>query len=434
MKRAEAAVDMARYYEDARRLARLLTEWSTQIPAKRHRFVVTTGGGPGIMEAANLGAHEAGGKTIGLNINLPFEQNPNPYITPSLNFEFHYFFMRKFWFAYLAKALVIFPGGFGTLDELFEILTLAQTEKLAKKIVIVIYGSEYWKKIINFEAMVDAGVISAADLELFKMSDSPEESFEFLKEGLTKYHLGPQQPKRTGRGGRARNREDAAVAVWPDSWLPVETRACRVSVALPPRYPSNTDGASSRLTMNPSRIHFYGRYSRRQERCLQRTIPGDSASGLPDFFLRGFLRNSRARSTTSRKRDAIRDPGSRRGAGLAALRCHGGHQRLSGADSRRQDSPLRRLFRRRLLADSLGLSLRSVIALLLLNLRWSARMRDLAERVTRFKPVHTVRVLGAIPRSHHHPRFPAYGLRRLFPRTQIRTGHANLWPLDGRSD
>jgi hypothetical protein len=198
MKRAESAVDMARYYEDARRLAHLLTEWSTQIPAKRHRFVVTTGGGPGIMEAANLGAHEAGGKTIGLNINLPFEQNPNSYITPSLNFEFHYFFMRKFWFAYLAKALVIFPGGFGTLDELFEILTLAQTEKLAKKIVVLIYGSSYWKKIINFDAMVDAGVIAAPDLELFKMSDSPEESFEFLKEGLTKYHLGQQPTKRTG--------------------------------------------------------------------------------------------------------------------------------------------------------------------------------------------------------------------------------------------
>ncbi len=198
MKRAEAAVDMARYYEDARRLARLLTEWSTHIPAKRHRFVVTTGGGPGIMEAANLGAHEAGGKTIGLNINLPLEQNPNPYITPSLNFEFHYFFMRKFWFAYLAKGLVIFPGGFGTLDELFEILTLAQTEKLAKKIVVVVYGSAYWKKIVNFEAMVDAGTISAGDLDLFKMSDSPEESFEFLKEGLTKYHLAPQQAKRAG--------------------------------------------------------------------------------------------------------------------------------------------------------------------------------------------------------------------------------------------
>ncbi|MFZ3266293.1 MAG: TIGR00730 family Rossman fold protein [Terriglobales bacterium] len=198
MKRAEAAVDMARYYEDARRLAHLLTKWSAHIPARRHRFVVTTGGGPGIMEAANLGAHEAGGKTIGLNINLPFEQFPNPYITPSLNFEFHYFFMRKFWFAYLAKALVIFPGGFGTLDELFEILTLAQTEKLAKKIVVVIYGSEYWKKIINFQAMVDAGTIAPQDLELFKISDSPEESFEFLKESLTRYHLGPQQPKRGG--------------------------------------------------------------------------------------------------------------------------------------------------------------------------------------------------------------------------------------------
>lgn len=198
MKRAETAVDMARYYEDARRLAHMLTQWSAQIPARRHRFVVTTGGGPGIMEAANLGAHEAGGKTIGLNINLPFEQFPNPYITPSLNFEFHYFFMRKFWFAYLAKGLVIFPGGFGTLDELFEILTLAQTEKLAKKIVVVIYGSEYWKRIINFEAMADAGVISPEDLGLFKIADTPEESFEFLKESLTKHHLGPQQPKRTG--------------------------------------------------------------------------------------------------------------------------------------------------------------------------------------------------------------------------------------------
>ena len=196
MKRPRLPSDMARYYEDARRLAYLLTEWSIQIPAKRRRFVVTTGGGPGIMEAANLGAQQAGGKTIGLNINLPFEQNPNPYISSSLNFEFHYFFMRKFWFAYLAKALVIFPGGFGTLDELFEILTLAQTEKLAKKILVVIYGSEYWKKIINFDAMADAGVISPQDLDLFKIADSPEESFEYLKEGLTRYHLGPQQPKR----------------------------------------------------------------------------------------------------------------------------------------------------------------------------------------------------------------------------------------------
>jgi len=197
-KKALASVDMARYYEDSRRLAFLLTRWSIQIPARRHRFVVTTGGGPGIMEAANLGAHEAGGKTIGLNINLPFEQNPNSYITPALNFEFHYFFMRKFWFAYLAKALVIFPGGFGTLDELFEILTLAQTQKLAKKLLVVIYGSEYWKRLINFEVMVDAGTISPADLDLFRMVDSPEEGFEFLRDGLAKYHLAPQQPKRTG--------------------------------------------------------------------------------------------------------------------------------------------------------------------------------------------------------------------------------------------
>src|SRR6204780_838154 len=202
MKRAEAAVDMARYYEDARRLAHMLTTWSIQIPARRHRFVVTTGGGPGIMEAANLGAHEAGGKTIGLNINLPFEQMPNPYITPALNFEFHYFFIRKFWFAYLAKALVIFPGGFGTFDELFEILTLAQTQKLAKKILVVIYGSEYWNRLINFQAMVDAGTISPEDMELFKIVDSPEEGFEFLREGLTKYHLGPE-PKYKGEGERA---------------------------------------------------------------------------------------------------------------------------------------------------------------------------------------------------------------------------------------
>jgi len=190
LKRAQAAVDMARYYEDARRLAYMLTKWSIQIPARRRRFVVTTGGGPGIMEAANLGAHEAGGKTIGLNIQLPFEQSPNQYITPALNFQFHYFFMRKFWFAYLAKALVIFPGGFGTMDELFEILTLAQTDKLAKKILVVIYGSEYWNRILNFQAFVDAGTISPDDLNQFKIVDTPESAFGFLREGLTEHHLG----------------------------------------------------------------------------------------------------------------------------------------------------------------------------------------------------------------------------------------------------
>ncbi len=190
LKRAQAGIDMARYYEDARQLAHMLTRWSIQIPARRHRFVVTTGGGPGIMEAANLGAHEAGGKTIGLNIQLPFEQYPNQYITPSLNFQFHYFFMRKFWFAYLAKGLVIFPGGFGTMDELFEILTLAQTDKLAKKILVIIYGSEYWKQVINFQAFVDAGTVSPQDLDLIKVVDNPEDAFEFLRDGLTKHHLG----------------------------------------------------------------------------------------------------------------------------------------------------------------------------------------------------------------------------------------------------
>jgi uncharacterized protein (TIGR00730 family) len=189
---------LSEYYRDARTLARLMTEWSSKIQSSSHRFVICSGGGPGIMEAANQGAADAGGKTIGLNIGLPFEQRPNPYITPDLSFEFHYFFMRKFWFAYLAKALVIFPGGFGTLDELFEILTLAQTRKLAKKILVVIYGREYWSKLINFQAMVDAGAISAQDLNLFQMVDTPEEGFEFLRSGLTEHHLGPERPKRVG--------------------------------------------------------------------------------------------------------------------------------------------------------------------------------------------------------------------------------------------
>ena len=195
--RGRRAVEWSRYYEEARVLSRMLTEWSLGLDTTHHRFVVTSGGGPGIMEAANRGAVDAGGKTIGLNISLPHEQGPNPYITDGLHFEFHYFFMRKFWFAYLAKALVIFPGGFGTMDELFEILTLAQTEKLAKKILVVIYGSEYWKKIVNFQAMADMGVISSPDLDLVKIADSPEEGFEYLRDGLTKFHLGPQ-PKPVG--------------------------------------------------------------------------------------------------------------------------------------------------------------------------------------------------------------------------------------------
>ena len=155
---------------------------------------VITGGGPGIMEAANRGAHDAGGKTIGLNIGLPFEQRPNPYITPELSFEFHYFFMRKFWFAYLAKGLVIFPGGFGTLDELSEILTLVQTKKLNKKIITVLYGSEFWKEILNFDALVKHGVISESDLSLFEYADTPERAFEVLRDGLTEHYLKPEKP------------------------------------------------------------------------------------------------------------------------------------------------------------------------------------------------------------------------------------------------
>jgi uncharacterized protein (TIGR00730 family) len=180
---------MARYYEDARRLSGLLTHWAKKIPSHRCRFVVTSGGGPGIMEAANRGAHEAGGKTIGLNIRLPFEQRPNSYITPSLNFEFHYFFRRKLWFAYLSKALVVFPGGFGTLDEMFEILTLVQTHKLAKKITVVIYGSDYWKKVFNLDVLVDTGAISPKDIELFQFADTPEQAFELLRQGLTENYL-----------------------------------------------------------------------------------------------------------------------------------------------------------------------------------------------------------------------------------------------------
>ena len=185
---------MGQYYRDARTLARLITEWSSNISAPFRRFVVCSGGGPGIMEAANRGASDAGGKTIGLNIGLPFEQQPNPFITPELSFEFHYFFMRKFWFAYLAKALVIFPGGFGTMDELFEILTLAQTRKLEGKIVIVLYGSKFWKEVVNFDALVRHGTIDKADLNLFQYADDPNAALAILQEQLTKYFLEPEKP------------------------------------------------------------------------------------------------------------------------------------------------------------------------------------------------------------------------------------------------
>src|SRR6202051_4916998 len=165
---------LAEYYHDARALAAMLTTWTKTFRDRTYRFVICSGGGPGIMEAANRGAADAKGKTIGLNIGLPFEQFPNKFITDELNFELHYFFMRKFWFAYLSKALVVFPGGFGTMDELFEILTLAQTDKLAKTILVVIYGTSFWKEIVNFEALLKYGTISASDLDLFEYADDPQ--------------------------------------------------------------------------------------------------------------------------------------------------------------------------------------------------------------------------------------------------------------------
>jgi uncharacterized protein (TIGR00730 family) len=174
----------ARYYADARELARLLTVWSNQLPTHTRRFVVCSGGGGGIMEAANRGAADAGGRSIGLNISLPHEQRPNPYISPELCFEFHYFFMRKLWFAHLARGLVVFPGGFGTLDELLEVLTLAQTRKLGTKIPALLYGSEYWREIVNFEALVRHGMIAPEDLRLFEYVDAPVSAYERLRAAL----------------------------------------------------------------------------------------------------------------------------------------------------------------------------------------------------------------------------------------------------------
>jgi uncharacterized protein (TIGR00730 family) len=206
LKRSRKAVEWSRYYEDARTLAARLSKWSLSLESPRHRFVVTSGGGPGIMEAANRGAHEAGGKSIGFNIRLPFEQGANRYITPGLHFEFHYFFMRKFWFAYLAKALVIFPGGFGTLDEMFEILTLMQTEKLEKQIQIILYGSEYWDPILHLEPMAEWGAISPGDIQLVQRADTPEHAFELLKAHLTEHHLVPPTVQEMRSPGIAKTR------------------------------------------------------------------------------------------------------------------------------------------------------------------------------------------------------------------------------------
>lgn len=175
---------MSRYYEDARELAHRLTDWSKKLKNHHHRYIVTSGGGPGIMEAANRGASEAKGFAVGLNITLPFEQSGNRWITPDLNMQFHYFFMRKFWMAYLAKALIVFPGGFGTLDELMELMTLAQTEKIKKPIPIVLYGKEFWDKIVNWEYLVEIGTINEEDLNLFVKCDDVDEAFQYITDEL----------------------------------------------------------------------------------------------------------------------------------------------------------------------------------------------------------------------------------------------------------
>ena len=206
LKKSRKALEWARYYEEARELARLLAAWTLSLQSENHRFVVTSGGGPGIMEAANRGAREGGGKTIGLNIRLPFEQGANPYITDGLHFEFHYFFMRKFWFAYLAKALVIFPGGFGTLDELFEILTLVQTDKLSKQIGVVLYGREYWDQVLQLQPMSEWGAIAEKDLELLNYFDTPADAFEFLRDHLIAHHLEPTTEQEAATPGIAKTR------------------------------------------------------------------------------------------------------------------------------------------------------------------------------------------------------------------------------------
>ena len=191
---ARVAADgpFARYWNDARELARLVAGWGSCQEGSSRCFVVCTGGGPGLMEAANRGAIEGGGRTIGLNIGLPFEQRPNPWVTPELLFEFHYFFMRKLWFAHLARAIVVFPGGFGTLDEMFEILTLSQTGKLSRPLPVILYGSAYWREIVNFEALARHGMISPRDLELFRFADTPAAALEALQAMI------PSEPEHEG--------------------------------------------------------------------------------------------------------------------------------------------------------------------------------------------------------------------------------------------
>jgi uncharacterized protein (TIGR00730 family) len=190
---AKRDITMARYYEDAARLSEKLTRWFMSFDSKRPHFRVCTGGGPGIMEAANLGAIRAGGESVGLNISLPTEQEPNPYQNQELAFEFHYFFIRKFWFFYLAKALIVFPGGFGTLDELFELLTIIQTGKSHKYMPVILYGNDYWNEVMNIDNMVKWGTISKSDLKLFKKFDDVDETYEYLKRELTEHYVNDEK-------------------------------------------------------------------------------------------------------------------------------------------------------------------------------------------------------------------------------------------------
>ncbi|HEY1481889.1 MAG TPA: TIGR00730 family Rossman fold protein [Candidatus Acidoferrum sp.] len=189
LREAKSALEMSRYYEEARQLSHKITTWALSLGPRPRRFVISSGGGPGIMEAANRGAYEAGGKSIGLSIELPHEQFANPYISPELSFNFHYFFMRKLWFAQIAKALIVFPGGFGTMDELWEMMTLSQTGKMAKNTLILIYGRKYWSEVLNLKAMVRWGMINQGEYKLLQFADTPDEAFDIIHTGLEKYHM-----------------------------------------------------------------------------------------------------------------------------------------------------------------------------------------------------------------------------------------------------
>lgn len=189
LKRAKNVLEMSRYYEEARQLSHKITSWASTLGPKPRRFVICSGGGPGIMEAANRGAYEAGGKSIGLSIELPHEQFANPYISPELSFNFHYFFMRKLWFAQIAKALIVFPGGFGTMDELWEMMTLLQTGKMTKGKLILIYGRKYWDEVLNWRAMVRWGTIDEEEYNLLQFADNVDDAFDLIRSGLEKYHM-----------------------------------------------------------------------------------------------------------------------------------------------------------------------------------------------------------------------------------------------------